>query len=941
MANRMSMYSMASEALGGGSQPTQVSTTTLLNAIHNIYLSSQPHQLDASTSLVVNTWLTAAQVGPTVDASLAARAWEHARRRAEDGCVILGSLHPSTPSLLVPFLNTFPFAIPSSVHKSLEAIRPFLRCVTPNNPSAARQIALGVTLTLNLTGSVTGATLALSQGGIDTKKGLLNIPAEAGYRAFDVFYYLLTSASTPAEREFLGLKSASAYALLARSGTYDPPSYLLTADDAASADDFRQALKEIGIKGSAHRNFISTLAGLLKLGNTLDYAADSDDLEEICEDVSGLLGMEPEVLLHQLSTEDRQTLVGGLYEALVDWVISKANSAISAQMLRIRDGDESVDGRGVRTPNSNEDTGDTVSISVIEVPDPALGKALAMRTIFDDTLGINAEMIEDGVEVHPAGSSVVREMQQAVAEVAPDLGIMTGPQGRDRQHELEKREVILEKVAYASEDDGFLKKLLFPIPGEGINLGRAGHDSPANLAALPAITSAWSAGTVSRQLRSWRLPEWANRRSRNLDYTADFDVDEFVQRYGALGCKDGKDGIETWMLERGWSNGEVFIGKERVWVREGPWWEAESMLDIKPAHSLQSIGQNPFNTGFDTGYSNNGSGFFPAPAMDNSINGSNDHLVHQRNFSQGNMSQVTVGQNPHLNPNLAPNSNLNPNLNPNSAPSIAPSRNISAGDYGLGTKGDTYKGQVYYNEDGEFTGILDPELAKDKKIETKELPLGRRAWVTFVWALTFWIPSPLLTYIGRMRRPDVRMAWREKLVLCFLIAILNGMIVFWIIGFGKLLCPNNDKAWTAKELGNHSGKKDFWVAVHGKVYDITDFWRQQHSDTDIDTTETNMMPLAGLVMDGYFPLPLNVACQGLGITKTLKLTSNETIDDRTAIHTSGYYQADPTSNLHNDNWYWKTFQPTIKEYYHGQLVWKEKEIKNQGEKQPEAVGQVW
>ncbi|KAJ3457407.1 hypothetical protein MRS44_014548 [Fusarium solani] len=950
MANRMSMYSMASEALGGA-QPTQVSTTTLLNAIHNIYLSSQPHQLDASTSLVVNTWLTAAQVGPTVDASLAARAWEHARRRAEDGCVILGSLHPSTPSLLVPFLNTFPFAIPSSVHKSLEAVRPFLRCVTPNNPSAARQIALGVTLTLNLTGNVTGATLALSQGGIDTKKGLLNIPAEAGYRAFDVFYYLLTSASTPAEREFLGLKSASAYALLARSGTYDPPSYLLTADDAASADDFRQALKEIGIKGSAHRNFISTLAGLLKLGNTLDYAADSDDLEEICEDVSGLLGMEPEVLLHQLSTEDRQTLVGGLYEALVDWVISKANSAISAQMLRIRDGDESVDGRGVRTPNSNEDTGDTVSISVIEVPDPALGKALAMRTIFDDTLGINAEMIEDGVEVHSAGSSVVREMQQAVAEVAPDLGIMTGPQGRDRQHELEKREVILEKVAYASEDDGFLKKLLFPIPGEGINLGRAGRfdlpavlsssrawyhlslhptdDSPANLAALPAITSAWSAGTVSRQLRSWRLPEWANRRNRSLDYTADFDVDEFVQRYGALGCKDGKDGIETWMMERGWSNGEIFIGKERVWVREGPWWEAESMLDIKPAHSLQSIGQNPFNTGFDTGYSNNGSGFFPAPAMDNSINGSNDHLVHNRNFSQGNMSQVTVGQNPHLNPNLAPNPNLN--LNPNSAPSIAPSRNISAGDYGLGTKGDTYKGQVYYNEDGEFTGMLDPELAKDKKIETKELPFGRRAWVTFVWALTFWIPSPLLKYIGRMRRPDVRMAWREKLVLCFLIAILNGMIVFWIIGFGILLCPNNDKAWTAKELGNHSGKKDFWVAVHGKVYDISDFWRQQHSDTDIDTTETNMMPLAGLVMDGYFPQPLNIACQGLGITKTLKLLSNETIDDRTAIHTSGYFQPDPTSKLHDEKWYWNTFEPSIKEYYHGQLVWKEKQIKNEGE----------
>jgi chitin synthase len=74
----------------GGPQTAQVSTTTLLNTVHNTYLSSQPHSLEAGTSLVVNTWLTAAQAGPTVDTSLAARAWEHARRRAEDGCIVLG-----------------------------------------------------------------------------------------------------------------------------------------------------------------------------------------------------------------------------------------------------------------------------------------------------------------------------------------------------------------------------------------------------------------------------------------------------------------------------------------------------------------------------------------------------------------------------------------------------------------------------------------------------------------------------------------------------------------------------------------------------------------------------------------------------------------------------------------------------------------------------------
>lgn len=94
------MYSVASEAgngaRGAGQQPSQVSATTLLNGIHNIYLSSQPYQLDAGTSLVINTWLTAQHAGPndqsgaTVDQALAARAWEHARRRAEDGCIILG-----------------------------------------------------------------------------------------------------------------------------------------------------------------------------------------------------------------------------------------------------------------------------------------------------------------------------------------------------------------------------------------------------------------------------------------------------------------------------------------------------------------------------------------------------------------------------------------------------------------------------------------------------------------------------------------------------------------------------------------------------------------------------------------------------------------------------------------------------------------------------------
>ncbi|OAA68365.1 chitin synthase 6 [Niveomyces insectorum RCEF 264] len=982
MANRMSMYSMASESMGprgAGQQSSQVSTTTLLNAIHNIYLASLPYHLDAGTSLVVNTWLTATQPGPdgqaggTVDAALAMRAWEHARRRAEDGCVVLGSLHPSTPSVLVPFLSTLPLSLPPTLFKALDALQPFLRCVAPNNPATQRQTALGVTLTLNLAGNLTAASLALSQGGIDTIKGLLNVPSEPGYRAFDVFYYLLTSASTPAEREFLGLKAGADYSLLARSGTYGPPSYLPTADDGASADDFRAALKEIGIKGSAHRNLISILAGLLKLGNTLDYGVDEEVLDEVCDDVSGLLGVEPDVLARTCSTEDRRIFIGGLYEALVDWVILKANEAIAAQMARIRDGDESVEGsHGARTPNTNEDNGDTVCITVLEVPDPALGKALALRGIFDDTLGINSEMKQDGVDVAAAGSSVLREMENAVSEVGPELGITTGPAGRERSHVLEKREELLEKVVLAADADGFLKRLLLPNENEGVNLGRAGRldlstvlgssrvwyhlsihptdESPASLAALPSVNSAWSAGTVSRQLRAWRLPEWANRRNKHLDFTADFDFDEFVQRYAPLGCRDGRDGIESWILERGWSNGEVVVGVERVWMRESAWWEAESMLDLKPAQpdggmgSRLTMGNSMMLPTMGSNHSGNGSDFFQQPHHgDVGPNGSQDQLLlHQRNASQ---SALSTGPSPLAGPGSVAGmgGGLGGGLGGGAAPSVmgtnvlSSSANLAAhqralkGDYGLGTKGDDMRGQLYYNNEGEFIG-LDPELADGKEITSQPISTSRRAWVIFVWAMTFWIPSPLLRYVGRMKRPDVRMAWREKVVLCFLIFLMNAIIVFWIVAFGRLLCPNYDKAWTQDQVSTHQGADDFWVSIHGKVYDISKFWRNSHSDIiSRPNTATNTQPLAGLNLDPYFAPPLTQSCQGLVTDKSLSLQFNTTLNDPDANHVSGSQQPVQDSKLHQEDWYETSFKPGIKKYYHGDLVWDKKMIASEGE----------
>ncbi|KAF2004619.1 glycosyltransferase family 2 protein [Amniculicola lignicola CBS 123094] len=937
---RMSAYSTAS---GPGPRPSnpsaQVSTSTLLNALHSTYGSGQPYPLEASTSLVVNTWINSRtminnRIGGTVDLELGRKAWEHARRRAEDGCIVLGSLHESTPSLFSPFISGLPLSIPGSFYTALEALKAFTHCVTPQNPSYARYSALAAVFTINLSGNLVGAEIKLSTSGLDTRQGLLEIPAHPGFRAFDAFYYLNSSTASKSEREWLNLKPLAEYTLLNRSGTYQPPSYLPDADDAAAAEDFRSNLKAIGIKGTKLQNLLSCLAGLLKLGDTLGYLIDEELLHSICDDCGTLLDVDPDTLRLKLSVNDRSVVLAGIYEAIVDRVIAHANATIRddirSSKAAFSASSSDVGHPGIMTPDTDEEVGDICNITVVEIPSKALGKAIALRTVFDDSDGINAEMREDGVQFTPAGTSVLETMREATQSCEADLGI-EGPALQQRRADLEKREVVLEKVALEiSDEDNFVKEILMPIDGEGVVLGKHGRfDLPTTVASsrvwfhlamhptdngLSTITQdlngSWSAGTISRQLRDWRLPEWANRRNKQLDFTADFDHTEFFQRYGLLGCMEGKDGIQNWILERGWSNGEVVVGEQRVWIREGSWWEAESQLDLKiqDPNSANMLGNMVGAGGLESGYSAQspgmGSGFFP-PMVETTTQGSQAHLL-QRQQSSATMGARSAAGARSL------------------APTTAPTMQARPGDYGLGGKGDDHKGVTYYDE----------ETAGNTVITEQPITFTRRVWVAFVWAITWWIPSPLLKWVGRMKRPDVRMAWREKLVLIFMILLLNATIVFYIVAFGKILCPNKDKVWSINEVSRHSGRNDFYVSHHGSVYDLSKFWKRQHSDTAIKTTTDNMIEFGGANMDPYIIPPIWVACPNLVDDYLLTLTPNTTVDNSLGMHVSGNMTTQSDSDaLKKWDWYPNVFLPAIKEFRKGDLVWETKKIRSEGQNQ--------
>ena len=100
---RHSIYSNTSAAPYGNmpsTQPGTLTTSTLLSALHNSYLSGSVYALDAATSVVVNAAAGrgASQFVGILDEELGMRAWEHARRRAEDQTIVL-AYAASPPSL--------------------------------------------------------------------------------------------------------------------------------------------------------------------------------------------------------------------------------------------------------------------------------------------------------------------------------------------------------------------------------------------------------------------------------------------------------------------------------------------------------------------------------------------------------------------------------------------------------------------------------------------------------------------------------------------------------------------------------------------------------------------------------------------------------------------------------------------------------------------------
>lgn len=146
--------------------------------------------------------------------------------------------------------------------------------------------------------------------------------------------------------------------------------------------------------------------------------------------------------------------------------------------------------------------------------------------------------------------------------------------------------------------------------------------------------------------------------------------------------------------------------------------------------------------------------------------------------------------------------------------------------------------------------IMDGEVAEEIRDSS-----ARRKWLVLVWMLTFWCPSFCISWIGRMKRLDVRQAWREKLAINIIIWFICACMVFVIAVLGVVICPT-EHVFSTSELQSHSlqnNPNNAMTAIRGEVFNLNGI-AATHLTTISIIPIKSIMKYAGITADTIFPV---------------------------------------------------------------------------------------
>ncbi|KAF8141128.1 P-loop containing nucleoside triphosphate hydrolase protein [Boletus edulis] len=291
--------------------------------------------------------------------------------------------------------------------------------------------------------------------------------------------------------------------------------------------------------------------------------------------------------------------------------------------------------------------------------------------------------------------------------------------------------------------------------------------------------------SIKGQIRSLGLTE-VSKRNVNV-FEVGLTLDEFCTRYGEpmakMGVMDGsaKEKVEQTGNVLGLQETDIVLGQYKVFLSQAAFHSLEDRLqrnrlrdaEAEAGLDVRSIG-DPYAPYASPGLPPDD---YADPYNQVSSQAHVPLVANPSPFQRGNLYKDDYEDRK----SFQTNSNYG-------SESYAPSRNMfqNADKEGLIAK-EALAGEIMENE---TTGVVKETSA-------------RRRWVLLCWLLTWWIPSIFLKWFGRMKREDVRQAWREKFALNVIIWFICACAVFVIAVLGVVICPT-EHVFSTSELASHS-----------------------------------------------------------------------------------------------------------------------------------------
>ena len=228
---------------------------------------------------------------------------------------------------------------------------------------------------------------------------------------------------------------------------------------------------------------------------------------------------------------------------------------------------------------------------------------------------------------------------------------------------------------------------------------------------------------------------------------------------------------------------------------------------------------------------------------------------------------------------------------------------------------------------------------KEEEIDDVVTSGSRKRWLALVWLLTFYIPDFLIKWIGRMKRPDIRTAWREKLAINLLIWFSCLFVVFFIVVLPQLICPRQN-VFSAAELSSYDGKNGHrsYVAIRGEVFDLGAYMPNHYPAI---VPQTALQKYAGIDATSLFPVQVSALCNGEAgkVDPTVVLDSVPTNISGSAAVISGldtnakYHDFRFTKTDYRPDWWFERQQELRSQYKKGDIGYTPKYVSQLSRKQ--------